>query len=140
VLNPVSVNVTTYTPGRKSTMRYWPFASVSAVRTFSISTSLLASTVTPGSTAPEVSLTTPAIEDWAYAEDDARRNPKVTRINGDLRMSRLLVPCRRAVARIGEPFGLPCFTFAAMEWAGYTPGNREGQTGMVLARSGLTLA
>jgi hypothetical protein len=35
------------------------------VRTFSIKTSLEASTVTPGSTAPDVSLTTPVIALWA---------------------------------------------------------------------------
>jgi hypothetical protein len=34
---------------------------VTAVRTFSMSTGLLASTVTPGSTAPDVSVTAPAI-------------------------------------------------------------------------------
>ena len=48
-------------------MRYWPVPSVTAVRTFSISTSLDASTVTPGSTAPEVSLTTPVMDAWANA-------------------------------------------------------------------------
>ena len=42
-------------------MRYSPFASVMTVLAFSISAGLLASTVTPGSTAPVVSLTTPAI-------------------------------------------------------------------------------
>src|SRR6266545_7797257 len=39
--------------------RPWP--SVTAVRTFSIRTGLAASTVTPGSTAPELSRTTPAM-------------------------------------------------------------------------------
>src|SRR5439155_5209013 len=42
-------------------MRYWPASFVVAVLTFSISTGLLASTVTPGRTAPVVSFTTPAI-------------------------------------------------------------------------------
>src|SRR5438132_6934585 len=41
-------------------MRYAPFASVLTDRTFSMSTSRAASTVTPGSTAPVVSFTTPA--------------------------------------------------------------------------------
>src|SRR5205814_1062305 len=40
---------------------YWPLLSVTADRTFSISAGLDASTVTPGRTAPEVSLTVPAM-------------------------------------------------------------------------------
>ena len=40
---------------------YWPVPSVTAVRTFSMSAGLEASTVTPGSTAPEESRTTPAM-------------------------------------------------------------------------------
>src|ERR1051326_6943442 len=43
-------------------MRYWPDPSVVAVRTFSMSAGLAASTVTPGSPAPDASLTTPEIE------------------------------------------------------------------------------
>src|SRR6185503_5705874 len=41
-------------------MRYRPLPSVTAVRTFSVSAGLAASTVTPGNTAPVVSLTSPA--------------------------------------------------------------------------------
>ena len=59
---PVSVNVTAYTPGRRFSMRYWPVASVTLLRTFSMSYWLEPSTVTPGNTAPEVSLTLPVIE------------------------------------------------------------------------------
>jgi hypothetical protein len=62
VLKPVSVNVKTYVPGRTFSIRYCPVPSVTAERTFSISAGLAASTVTPGSTAPDVSLTMPAIE------------------------------------------------------------------------------
>src|ERR1700681_184276 len=40
---------------------YWPRPSVTAVRTFSISAGLAASTVTPGTRAPVVSLATPAM-------------------------------------------------------------------------------
>jgi len=47
-------------------------ASLIAMRTFSISASLDASTVTPGSTAPDVSLTTPEIEAWANAAEGRR--------------------------------------------------------------------
>src|SRR5437867_7713783 len=49
-------------------MRYWPVPSLTAVRTFSIRTGLDASTVTPGSTAPELSLTRPVIDACAYAD------------------------------------------------------------------------
>ena len=48
-------------------MRYWPLPSVTAVRIFSISSGLDASTVTPGSTAPDESLTTPVIDACANA-------------------------------------------------------------------------
>ncbi len=65
VLKPTSVMVSMYVPGRRSTIRYCPVASVVAVRTFSIRTSLLAATVTPGRTAPDGSLTVPVIEAWA---------------------------------------------------------------------------
>src|SRR5436190_14169756 len=61
-LNPGSVNVTVYVPGRRSTMRYNPELSVVDERVFSISTVLAASTVTPGSTAPDPSLTVPVID------------------------------------------------------------------------------
>src|SRR4030095_3686024 len=50
-------------------IEYRPSPSVTAVRVFSISTSLAASTVTPGKTAPEVSLTMPAIVLCADAVD-----------------------------------------------------------------------
>src|SRR5688572_31855287 len=46
-------------------IRYCPAPSVTAVRVFSIRAGLLASTVTPGTTAPVVSLTAPAITLWA---------------------------------------------------------------------------
>src|SRR5919197_1296071 len=60
VANPASVNVTAYVPGCRLSIRYCPAPSVVAVRSFSISTELEASMVTPGSTAPEGSLTVPA--------------------------------------------------------------------------------
>ena len=67
VLNPGRVNVTEYVPGRRSMMRYSPEPSVVADRVFSISTGLAASTVTPGNTAPDESLTTPVIDACANA-------------------------------------------------------------------------
>src|SRR6188768_3021654 len=60
-------------------MRYSPLVSLTAVLTFSISTSLDASTVTPGSTAPDVSLITPLIDDWACASPGARSKTAQTR-------------------------------------------------------------
>jgi hypothetical protein len=48
-------------------IRYCPELSVTAERTFSISTLLAASTVTPGRTPPELSVTVPVIVDWATA-------------------------------------------------------------------------
>ena len=61
VAKPGSVNVTEYVPGRSSIMRYCPWSSLTLVRTFSVRAGLAASTVTPGSTAPDVSFTTPAM-------------------------------------------------------------------------------
>src|SRR5688572_1758670 len=52
-------------------IRYCPDPSVTTDRTFSINAGLLASTVTPGSTAPDASRTTPAMLAWAYATDGA---------------------------------------------------------------------
>ena len=48
-------------------MRYWPVPSLTAARTFSMSAGLLASTVTPGRMAPDVSLTVPAMTACATA-------------------------------------------------------------------------
>src|ERR1041385_3834889 len=48
-------------------MAYWPVPSVTVARTFSMSAGLDASTVTPGSTAPDASLTTPLIVACANA-------------------------------------------------------------------------
>src|SRR5712692_10239195 len=52
-------------------MQYSPRSSVTALRTFSISTGLDASTVTPGRTPPDPSVTTPAmlaaLVPWAFA-------------------------------------------------------------------------
>jgi len=59
VLKPVSVKVIEYVPGFRSMMRYWPVPSVTTERTFSIKAGLAASTVTPGSTAPDASRTVP---------------------------------------------------------------------------------
>src|SRR6185503_11956201 len=52
--------------GWRFSIRYCPVASVRAVRTFSMSAGLAASTVTPGRTAPDASLTVPTMDPWAY--------------------------------------------------------------------------
>src|ERR1700704_5954136 len=82
-------------------MRYCPEPSVTAERTFSISTGLDASTVTPGSTAPDVSLTTPVMDAWAYTAA-GRKMKHAHRLNTfiTLRMKRLLVPLPRGVAHL----------------------------------------
>src|SRR5262249_39833260 len=72
VAKPGSVNVTEYVPGRRFSMRYCPVPSVITDRTFSINAGLAASTVTPGSTAPEPSLTTPVMDAWARAIEGKR--------------------------------------------------------------------
>src|SRR5262245_33367070 len=53
---------------------YRPCPSVTAVRTFSIKAGLATSTVTPGTTAPDVSRTTPAIAP-VWAKDIDVRHP-----------------------------------------------------------------
>src|SRR5262245_2398018 len=82
VLKPSNANVTEYVPGRKSTTRYCPVASVLTDRTFSIRTGLATSTVTPGSTPPDTSLTTPVIAPCAAAGADMKnvraRIPRAT--------------------------------------------------------------
>src|SRR5262245_17598813 len=79
VVKPARLKVTTYVPGRTSTILYCPSPSVTTVRTFSIRAGLAASTITPGSTAPDVSLTTPAIPlgDCCAHESPGRRSPHV---------------------------------------------------------------
>jgi hypothetical protein len=67
VEKPGSEKVTSYVPGLRSTIRYWPVPSVTTVRTRSIKAGLVASTVTPGSTAPEVSLAVPVMVACAHA-------------------------------------------------------------------------
>ena len=47
-------------------------SSVTTERTFSIRTGLAASTVTPGSTAPDASFTTPAMDACAYTTEGTR--------------------------------------------------------------------
>src|SRR5215831_5358162 len=80
VANPVSVNVTVYVPGRRSTSRYWPASFVVVDLVFSISAGLAASTVTPGRTAPVTSFTTPAMALCATARSAAKQTPRTPMI------------------------------------------------------------
>jgi hypothetical protein len=92
VLKPVNVNVTVYEPGRSSVSRYWPVPSVTALRDFSISAELAASTVTPGSTAPDESFTTPVSVACANAEAGttaSQRRRQATRFTEDIGPSTL---------------------------------------------------
>jgi hypothetical protein len=78
VLKPGSEKVTEYVPGRRSTIRNWPEPSVTAERTFSIMTGLAISTVTPGSTPPDVSLATPVMAAWAKTVEGTSTNAERT--------------------------------------------------------------
>src|SRR5688572_21586180 len=70
---------------------YWPAPSVTTDRTFSINAGLAASTVTPGRTAPDVSLTTPAMDACAYAAAGSRtRHAIANETRFKPRMCRLL--------------------------------------------------
>src|SRR5215831_18043694 len=61
-------------------MEYWPDSLVRTERVFSMSTGLDASTMTPGMTAPEESLTVPTIEAWAWAMAGMTTSAARTRI------------------------------------------------------------
>src|SRR4051812_33811162 len=74
------------------TIRYWPLLSLTPARTFSISTGLAASIVTPGSTAPELSLTVPEIEACANTDAGSKSShDSPTTIRCDAPMRTLLV-------------------------------------------------
>jgi hypothetical protein len=62
-------------------MRYWPSSFVTPDFIFSMSAGLLASTVTPGRTAPLESLTTPAMALCASAGRPARNITRATSHN-----------------------------------------------------------
>src|SRR5215472_6819494 len=80
--NPGRVTVTTYVPGRKSTIAYRPSLLVITARVCSISTSLEASTVALATTAPEASLTTPEMVLCADTTDGqiSSRQPSETNL------------------------------------------------------------
>ena len=61
VPKPVSENASLYTPGRIASKRYRPWLSVTVVFEPSIIAGLVTSTLTPGSTPPESSVSKPTI-------------------------------------------------------------------------------
>jgi len=67
-------------------MRYWPVPSVTADLIFSISAGLVASTVTPGRMAPDVSLTVPVIAACARARFGTAARTAAARKNNLVRM------------------------------------------------------
>ena len=104
VLKPDSENVIVYVPGLRSTMRYVPSAPVTSLLLPSMSTGLATSTVTPGSTAPLVSLTVPVNPLCAYASGEARTTRAQTRI-ADLQ-PRLTIPDIAPPLRVEQPNGM----------------------------------
>src|SRR5262245_7782316 len=91
-LNPASVNVTVYSPGRKSTIRYWPVLSVVVEREPSMSDGLDTSTVTPGRTAPDGSFTIPAI---ALCANDVDAAPMATNTSDSTLIVRVIASSRK---------------------------------------------
>src|SRR5688572_22664638 len=79
-------------------MRYCPVPSVTAVRVRSMSAGLDASTVTPGNTAPEASLTVPASDACADAIDGSRATHRIARTDRTtMRMGLLCWKLRNAL-------------------------------------------
>src|SRR5437870_9642644 len=85
-------------------MRYCPAPSVTAVRTFSIRTGLAASTLTPGSTPPDSSLTVPVRVPCANAADGSRR--AAIRIKMAFDAQRMVV-----LLQYGVGSGIQCFLY-----------------------------
>src|SRR5262245_27561797 len=86
-------------------IRYKPASSVVAVRAPSMRAGLLASTVTPGSTAPVVSLTTPAIALCASAAVGASSTNANADANRIFLPARLMWPPTENARRV-EVFGI----------------------------------
>src|SRR5215831_2647945 len=103
VVNPVNANVTEYVPGSRSTTRYCPVPSVSAVRVFSMSTGLDTSTVTPGRTPPDGSLTVPAMV--ACASTVPGKTTAITASDAILKQLRMAIPPALCVLCHVEAYG-----------------------------------
>src|SRR5947208_15235935 len=72
-------------------IRYCPLPSVMAVRVFSMSAGLAASTVTPGSTAPDGSLTVPVREACANTVAGRRKTTRIDRHFAKVRIPPVLL-------------------------------------------------
>jgi hypothetical protein len=104
-LNPGSLKVTEYVPGFRLRMVYRPAPSVTPTRVFSISAGLEASAVTPGSTAPVESCTTPEMlppNVWALVggEDIRRTSSAAIATNSIARLIRF-APFVETAASVG---------------------------------------
>src|SRR5687767_13125960 len=91
-------------------MRYWPVSSVTTDLTFSMSAGLAASTVTPGRTAPDASLTTPAIDACAYAivgSTDSEQNTMT------IRVARRIAKAPSELVSSRSKNGLPILSYGA---------------------------
>src|SRR6185503_13537401 len=96
---------------------YWPPPSVTTVRAFSMSAGLEASTVTPGSTAPVASFTTPVMEACANAaEGISRTSSTVARpraasrtMDASCEWWGLLLTLAGCRERVGEAVGADAF-------------------------------
>src|SRR5580765_2371926 len=88
-------------PGRRSTRRYAPLPSVTTDRVFSMRAGLAASTVTPGSTAPDESLTLPARPACANTtEGRTSTQERTAKPIANLRILCLLAMCFRDKLRL----------------------------------------
>src|SRR3954447_5925632 len=76
---PPTENVTSYGPGRRSSIRYRPPRSVTAARDRSISTSLAARTSTPATGSPDDDVTLPAMAACAHTRLGLARTHVQTR-------------------------------------------------------------
>src|SRR6476469_4949809 len=83
-------------------MRYCPVPSVITVRVFSMSAGLVASTVTPGRTAADASLTTPAIDAWAKAK---LGSSQIAAAAATMFTTRYIANLLRTTARVGRLSG-----------------------------------
>src|SRR5205809_7894235 len=98
-------------------MEYWPDPLVTTERVFSMSAGLDASTVTPGMTALEESLTVPTIEDWAWAMAGMATSATRTRIaftNLSIVTSKVLTALPGALFSGNEPALTPDFPAGAV--------------------------
>src|SRR4029453_16536606 len=94
MVKPVSLNVREYAPGLRPVIRYCPAPSVTAERTFSMRAGLDASTVTPGSTPPDSSLTVPVRVPCENATAGSRRAAVRNRTTLDARRMVVLLQFR----------------------------------------------